>query len=89
MVRDIPRGEGETSAPGSPREEEGVYVMKDGKAEFQAVETGLLGELDVEIREGLAGGESLITGPFRALRSLKPGDAVAEEEKPGDGPAAG
>jgi len=43
----------------------------------------------VEILEGLEGDETIITGPFRALRSLKPGDAVAEEEKPGDGPAAG
>ena len=48
----------------------------------------VLGELDVEVLDGLEGGETLITGPFRALRSLKAGDAVAEE-KPEDGPSAG
>ena len=86
VVRDIPREPGQALAPGAPREEEGVYLMKDGKAEFHAVTTGLLGELDVEILDGLEGGEILITGPFRALRSLKPGDAVTEEEEPDDEP---
>ena len=89
VVRDIPREPGEALAPGDPREEEGVYLMKDSKAEFQAVKTGLLGELDVEILDGLKGGETLITGPFRALRSLKPGDAVTEEEKPDDEASGG
>lgn len=88
IVRDIPREPGETPAPGAPREEEGVYLIKNGKAEFQAVKTGLLGELDVEILDGLEGGEILITGPFRALRSLKPGDAVTEEEEPDDEPSS-
>jgi hypothetical protein len=43
----------------------------------------------VEVLEGLEGGETLVTGPFRALRNLKPGDAVVEEEKPAEGPAVG
>jgi len=89
VVREVPREEGEPRAPVAPRDEEGVYLVKDGKAEFQKVTTGLLGELDVEILEGLEGGETLITGPFRALRNLKPGDAVTEEEKPDEGPATG
>ena len=89
VVRDIPRDPGQASGPGAAGEEEGVYLMKDGKAEFRAVQTGLLGELDVEILDGLEGGETLITGPFRALRALKDGDAVTEEEKPEDGPSAG
>lgn len=87
VVRDIPREPGETPAPGAPREEEGVYVVKDGKAEFRKVETGLLGELDVEVLEGLEGGETLVAGPFRALRNLEPGGAVVEK-KPGEGPGS-
>jgi HlyD family secretion protein len=89
VVRDIPREEGEARALGAPREEEGIYLVKDGKAAFQAVTTGLLGELDVEVLAGLEGGETLVTGPFRALRNLKPDEAVTEEERPDDGPAAG
>ena len=48
------------------------------------------GELSLEVTEGLKGGETLITGPFKSLRTLKPGDAVKKEEKKkdGDGPKA-
>jgi HlyD family secretion protein len=89
VVRDIERKPGETIAPGAPRDEEGVYLMEDGKAKFQKLKTGLLGELSLEVLEGLKGGETVITGPFRALRSIKPGDAVKlEEKKKEDGPAA-
>ena len=59
-----------------------MYLVEDGKAAFRAVKTGLLGELDVEVQEGLEGGETLITGPFKALRSLKPGDAVYTKKRP-------
>jgi HlyD family secretion protein len=88
VLRDAPREPAGAAAPGAPREQEGVYLLKDGKAEFRPVKTGLLGELSVEVKEGLAGGETLVTGPFRALRSLKPGDAAEAEKKPGRGPAA-
>jgi HlyD family secretion protein len=81
VLRDIERKPGETPKPGEPREEEGVYVMEGGKTRFQKIKTGLLGELDMEVLEGLKGGESLITGPFKALRNMKPGDAVKLEKK--------
>ncbi len=76
------------AAAGTPRDEEGVFLMEDGKAKFQAIKTGLLGELSLEVTDGLKGGETLITGPFKSLRTLKPGDAVKKEEKKkdGDGP---
>jgi len=50
---------------------------------FKPITTGLLGELAVEVTGGLTGGETLITGPFRELRNLKPGDLV-REAKPGE-----
>ena len=59
--------------------------LVSGKAKFQAIKTGLMGELSLEVVSGLAGGETLITGPFKALRALKPGDAVKVEEKKKDG----
>jgi HlyD family secretion protein len=79
VLREIERAPGEHPAPGAPRDEEGVYVVDDGIIRFQAVETGLLGELSLEVLEGLQGGETIVTGPFRALRSLNPGDRVREE----------
>jgi HlyD family secretion protein len=90
VLKDIERKPGETPKPGEPRDEEGVYLMDNGKTRFQKIKTGLLGELDMEVIEGLKGGETLITGPFKALRAMKPGDSVKlEKPKKDDKKAAG
>jgi HlyD family secretion protein len=80
VVRDVERKPGETRPAGAPREEEGVYLMEGGKARFRALKTGLLGELSTEVLDGLKEDESLIVGPFKALRTLKDGDAVKIEK---------
>ena len=73
------------SAAGKPeavaarsRDVEGVYVVagKAGKVEFRPVKTGIKGELDVEVVDGLKGDEQIVVGPFKALRELKPGSQV-------------
>ena len=76
VMRDIKPKPGETLKPGAPREEEGVYLMESGKAKFVPVKTGLMGDLSVEVLSGVKGGETLITGPNRALREMKDGEAV-------------
>jgi len=86
VIRDVERKPGEKAKAESPREEEGVYVMEDGKARFVPIKAGLLGELSTEVLGGLKGGETLITGPFKALRSLKPGDGVKVEKPKKDEP---
>jgi len=58
------------------KDEEGVYILENGTAKFVAVKTGLLGDLNVEILEGLKGGETIITGPFKFLREMKGGEKV-------------
>jgi len=58
-----------------------VFVMVEGKAELREVETGIADETHIEIRSGLAGGETVVTGPFQLLRSeLKPDDSIQESE---------
>jgi HlyD family secretion protein len=92
VVRDAEKKPDEKPAADAPKEQEGVYLMEDGKAKFQPIKTDLMGELSVEVTEGLKEGDVLITGPFRSLRTLKPGDKVREEKKKGpggpDGPSA-
>ncbi len=80
VVREIERKEGTKVDPNAPRDQEGVYLMEDGKARFQPLETGMLGELSIEVISGLKGGETLVTGPFKALRELEPGGAVKIED---------
>lgn len=81
VMKEIKLKPGETLKPGASRDEEGVFVMEDGKAKFYAVTTGLMGDLNVEVVTGLKGGEALITGPFKTLRELKGGEQVRLEKK--------
>jgi HlyD family secretion protein len=86
VVRDVERKPDQTVSAEAPREQEGVYLMEGGKARFQAIRTGLIGDLAIEVLEGLHGGETVITGPFKALRTIEPGGAVAlEKPKKGEG----
>ena len=67
------------------QDEEGVYLHKDGKAKFVPVTTGLAGDTNIEIVKGVAAGDQIITGPFRALRDIKDGAKVREQkEEKGD-----
>jgi HlyD family secretion protein len=92
VVRDIEKKPGQTLPPGAPREQEGVYLMAGGKARFQPLKTGLIGDLSIEVTDGLKGGETVITGPFKALREINPDDLVKLEEpkakEQGRGPAS-
>jgi HlyD family secretion protein len=86
VVRDVERKPGEAPPPDAARDQEGVYLMEGGKTRFQPVKTGLIGDLSIEVISGLKGGETVITGPFKALRTLNPGDAVTlEKPKEGEG----
>jgi HlyD family secretion protein len=82
VLREKERKPGEAPKRGEPRDEEGVWVVDADKAHFRPVKAGMLGELSVEVLGGLKGGEKIVNGPFRALRSLKDGDPVREEKPP-------
>src|SRR6185503_11885201 len=74
--------------PGQERKEiEGVFIVRDGKALFEIVKTGIAGEKYFEVLSGLKDGDSVIVGPFSSVRSLADGAAVKVEEAP-RGPAA-
>ena len=63
--------------PGQRREEvEGVFLVRDGKAEFIPVELGIAGERYFEVTGGLKAGDRVITGPFESVRNLHDGDQV-------------
>lgn len=55
---------------------EGVFVIRNKKAEFVPVETGIAGTTDIEITKGLKAGDEVITGSYKILRTLKPGASV-------------
>lgn len=69
-----------TAAPAKEDLRKVVFLVEDGKAKMIPVETGISDDTQIEIRTGLAGGEQVIIGPYRAVsRTLEPGDAVQVE----------
>jgi HlyD family secretion protein len=85
VVRDVPKKDGKPAGGGAgrPQTEEGVYVIKTGKLAFEKVETGLAGELMIEVKNGPKVGEEIVTGPFKVLRQVKEGDKVIVEKEGG------
>lgn len=68
-------------------EKEGVFVVKDGKAIFSPIVTGISDGMNIEIVSGLITGDDVITGSFQTIRTLKDSSDVsaspqAEESNP-------
>jgi HlyD family secretion protein len=55
---------------------QGVFVIRGKKAEFVPVQTGITGVTDIEVTSGLKDGDEIVTGSYKALRTLKPGAPV-------------
>jgi HlyD family secretion protein len=55
---------------------QGVFVIRNKKAEFVAVDTGISGTTDIEVIRGVQDGDEVITGSYKVLRTLKPGTSV-------------
>ena len=55
---------------------QGVFVIRNGKAIFVAVQTGISGITDIEITNGLQKGDEIVTGSYKALRTLRPDTPV-------------
>jgi HlyD family secretion protein len=55
---------------------QGVFVIRNKKAEFVPVDTGISGTTDIEITKGVQEGDEVITGSYKVLRTLKPGTSV-------------
>ncbi len=53
------------------QEKEGVFLATAGEALFRPVKTGILGETEIEISEGLKEGDEIVTGSYKTLRTLK------------------
>jgi HlyD family secretion protein len=63
--------------PGQTRKEiEGVFVIRDARAMFVPVKTGIAGEKYFEVLDGLKDGDQVVTGPFQSVRGMRDGDAV-------------
>jgi HlyD family secretion protein len=55
---------------------QGVFVIRNRKAMFVPVTTGITGTTDIEVLDGLKEGDEVITGSYKVLRTLRPGSGV-------------
>jgi HlyD family secretion protein len=84
VMKDAAKGSGSvqaaapaTATAGKQKEEiQGVFVIRNKKAEFVPVDTGISGTTDIEVLKGLKEGDEVITGSYKVLRTLKPGTSV-------------
>ena len=60
----------------SEAETEGVFVVKDGIAQFQPVTVGIAGEEHFEVLEGLTLGDTIVAGPYQTIRDLRDSSRV-------------
>ncbi len=50
---------------------QGVFVIRNGRAEFVQVATGITGTTDIEVQSGLNEGDRIVTGPYKVIRTLR------------------
>lgn len=69
---------------GKKKDEElqGVFVVRNKKAVFVPVQTGITGTTDIEVTSGLKEGDEIVTGSYKVLRTLKNNTAVKIEKTP-------
>jgi HlyD family secretion protein len=66
----------QTSGDHSKEEVQGVFVIRANKAVFVPVQTGITGVTDIEVTNGLREGDEIVTGSYKALRTLRPNTTV-------------
>jgi HlyD family secretion protein len=77
-----------STAPLDPVEEkarreeiQGVFVINGDKADFHKVETGIAGATDIEVLSGLEAGQQIVTGSYKAIRSMRNGVRVKVDNR--------
>jgi len=63
--------------PGQTRKEvEGVFLVRESRAEFLPIKMGIAGDKYFEVLGGLKSGDQVITGPYNSVRTMADGDTV-------------
>jgi len=66
------------------KETEGVFLVHNGIATFHAVKVGIAGEEHFEVVEGVHQGDTIVAGPYQAIRDLKEGARVRPSKESSD-----
>ncbi|HWC73641.1 MAG TPA: efflux RND transporter periplasmic adaptor subunit [Gemmatimonadales bacterium] len=66
------------------KESEGVFIVHNGVATFRPVKVGIAGEEHFEVVEGVRQGDTIVAGPYQAVRDLKEGARVRPSKESSD-----
>lgn len=77
-----PEGQPESEPKAKPKEVQGVFLLESNKVRFTPVETGITGDTDIEVVSGVKPGDTIVTGPFSVLRTLKNDTVVKRAQSP-------
>ena len=73
----------DSAAVGKTEETEGVFIVRDGVAQFTPVEVGIAGEEHFEVLSGLAEADSIVAGPYQVIRDLSDSTKVRTSQRGG------
>ena len=73
-----------TASGKKKKEEQGVFIVKEGKAVFVPVKTGITGQTEIEVLSGLKDGDEIVTGSYKTLRTIKSDTKVKVDNKSGE-----
>ena len=74
----------DTSTARKKKETEGVFIVEKGVATFRPVKVGIAGDEYFEVLDGLKKGETIVAGPYQAIRDLKDGARVRAMKQAAD-----
>jgi len=86
------RGAAQAAAPAdtsrrggaNKKEAEGVFLVHHGVATFHPVKVGIAGEEHFEVMDGVHQGDTIVAGPYQAIRDLKEGARVKPSRESND-----
>jgi HlyD family secretion protein len=71
----------DTGKGGKKKEREGVFIVRDGIAMFRPVKVGIAGEEHFEVIDGLQAGDTVVAGPYQAIRDMKDSTKVRQQSE--------
>ena len=69
---------------GKKPEREGVFIVRNGIAMFIPVKVGIAGEEYFELLSGIAAGDTVVAGPYQAIRDMKDSTKVRQQPATGE-----
>jgi HlyD family secretion protein len=61
---------------------QGVFLVRNGNAEFQKVVTGITGATEIEVLSGLQEDDQIVTGSYKVIRTLRNSAKIKVDNRP-------